>query len=129
LLSCALRRTLASVHGWNKCFADLRLRPLEARREAPKRPAPAASCSEALAEGGAVVFDKACQLGLEGIVSKRAGSLYKSGPTGDPYRYIMVERFAAETGEVKDTAHAKRIVRSLYGSDERNLSDRCCHPH
>ena len=28
---------------------------------------------------GAVVFAKACELGLEGVVSKRAGSLYKSG--------------------------------------------------
>jgi bifunctional non-homologous end joining protein LigD len=31
-----------------------------------------------LAEGE-VVFAKACELGLEGIVSKRAGSFYKSG--------------------------------------------------
>jgi len=35
--------------------------------------------SEALAADGAVVFAKACELGLEGIVSKRAGSFYKSG--------------------------------------------------
>ena len=35
--------------------------------------------SEALAAEGAVVFAKACELGLEGIVSKRAGSFYKSG--------------------------------------------------
>ena len=35
--------------------------------------------SEALAEEGAVVFAKACELGLEGIVSKRAGSFHKSG--------------------------------------------------
>ena len=35
--------------------------------------------NEALAEEGAVVFAKACELGLEGIVSKRAGSFYKSG--------------------------------------------------
>jgi hypothetical protein len=35
--------------------------------------------SEALAEEGAVVFAKACKLGLEGIVSKRAGSLYRAG--------------------------------------------------
>jgi bifunctional non-homologous end joining protein LigD len=35
--------------------------------------------SEALEAEGAVVFAKACELGLEGIVSKRAGSLYKSG--------------------------------------------------
>ena len=35
--------------------------------------------SEALAGEGAIVFVKACELGLEGIVSKRAGSFYKSG--------------------------------------------------
>jgi ATP-dependent DNA ligase len=27
------------------------------------------------------VFAKACELGLEGIVSKRQGSFYKSGPS------------------------------------------------
>ena len=37
--------------------------------------------SEALAAEGAVVFDKACELGLESIVSKRAGSMYQSGPS------------------------------------------------
>jgi bifunctional non-homologous end joining protein LigD len=35
--------------------------------------------SEALAAEGAVVFAKACELGLEGIVSKREGSFYRSG--------------------------------------------------
>jgi bifunctional non-homologous end joining protein LigD len=35
--------------------------------------------SEALAADGAVVFAKACELGLEGIVSKRAGSFYRCG--------------------------------------------------
>jgi ATP-dependent DNA ligase len=33
---------------------------------------------EFIAEG-AVVFAKACELGLEGIVSKRAGSFYRNG--------------------------------------------------
>jgi bifunctional non-homologous end joining protein LigD len=37
--------------------------------------------SEALDAESAVVFAKACELGLEGIVSKRAGSFYKSGPS------------------------------------------------
>jgi bifunctional non-homologous end joining protein LigD len=63
---------------------DLRLRPLEARREALARLVMGADgilFSEALAEEGAVVFAKACELGLEGIVSKRAGSFYKSGPS------------------------------------------------
>jgi bifunctional non-homologous end joining protein LigD len=36
--------------------------------------------SDALEAEGALVFAKACELGLEGIVSKRAGSFYKSGP-------------------------------------------------
>jgi bifunctional non-homologous end joining protein LigD len=35
--------------------------------------------SEALAAEGAVVFGKACELGLEGIVSKREGSFYRCG--------------------------------------------------
>jgi ATP-dependent DNA ligase len=34
--------------------------------------------NKALAEEGSVVFAKACELGLEGIVSKPAGSLYKA---------------------------------------------------
>jgi hypothetical protein len=37
--------------------------------------------NESLAEEGAVVFSKARELGLEGIVSKRAGSLHLSGPS------------------------------------------------
>lgn len=39
--------------------------------------------SEALTAEGAVVFAKACKLGLEGIVSKRAGSFYRSGKSRD----------------------------------------------
>jgi bifunctional non-homologous end joining protein LigD len=65
---------------------DLRMWPIEARREAlmrlvAKRRGGGIVFSQALSEEGAVVFAKACELGLEGIVSKRAGSLYKSGPS------------------------------------------------
>jgi ATP-dependent DNA ligase len=64
---------------------DLRLRPLEARREALMRlvgdVGNSIVFSEAIAAEGAVVFAKACELGLEGVVSKRVGSLYKSGPS------------------------------------------------
>jgi bifunctional non-homologous end joining protein LigD len=35
--------------------------------------------SESIAAEGALVFRKACELGLEGIVSKRVGSIYWSG--------------------------------------------------
>jgi bifunctional non-homologous end joining protein LigD len=61
---------------------DLRLRPIEERRSALLRIVVGVSgilFSETLAAEGAVVFAKARELGLEGVVSKRAGSLYKSG--------------------------------------------------
>jgi bifunctional non-homologous end joining protein LigD len=35
--------------------------------------------SEAFEAEGVLVFAKACETGLEGIVSKRAGSLYRNG--------------------------------------------------
>jgi bifunctional non-homologous end joining protein LigD len=61
---------------------DLRHKPLEARREALQRLVAGVNgilFSEALAAEGAVVFEKACALGLEGIVSKRQGSFYRNG--------------------------------------------------
>jgi bifunctional non-homologous end joining protein LigD len=63
---------------------DLRQRPLETRRQALQRLVASRRrdgilFNEALAEEGSVVFVKACELVLEGIVSKREGSLYRSG--------------------------------------------------
>jgi bifunctional non-homologous end joining protein LigD len=60
----------------------LREQPIEARREALARLITGVKgivFSEPLDADGAVVFAKACELGLEGIVSKRAGSRYRSG--------------------------------------------------
>jgi ATP-dependent DNA ligase len=59
---------------------NVRLRPLQGRRGAlllrrQRR-------RQALAAEGAVVFKKACELNLEGIVPKRESScFYKSGPS------------------------------------------------
>jgi bifunctional non-homologous end joining protein LigD len=65
---------------------DLRHRPLVKRREALARLIAGAGgaqilYSDEVASEGTVVFAKACELGLEGIVSKRAGSPYESGPS------------------------------------------------
>ena len=63
---------------------DLRQRPLEERRAALSQLVAGVVgvvFSEALATEGAIVFAHACKLGLEGIVSKRAGSRYRSGTT------------------------------------------------
>jgi bifunctional non-homologous end joining protein LigD len=59
---------------------DQRLRPIEERREALIRLVAGVDgilFSEALVAEGALVFAKACELGLEGIV--REGSVYQSG--------------------------------------------------
>ena len=61
---------------------DYRDRPLEERREALARlvhGAAGVQFSEALSADGPLVFAHACKLGLEGIVSKRVGSRYRSG--------------------------------------------------
>ena len=63
---------------------DLRQRPLEERREALAQLVAGVDgirFSAALTAEGATVFAHACKLGLEGIVSKRAGSRYRSGPS------------------------------------------------
>ena len=61
---------------------DLRERPLEERRAALANLIAGLEniqFSAALEAEGAIVFAHACELGLEGIVSKRAGSSYRSG--------------------------------------------------
>jgi bifunctional non-homologous end joining protein LigD len=75
--ACLVAFDLLSLNG-----EDLRQRPLEERR-AVLSPLVAGVAhilfSDALSAEGAVVFAHACKLGLEGIVSKRAGSRYSSG--------------------------------------------------
>jgi bifunctional non-homologous end joining protein LigD len=61
---------------------DFRQQPIEERRAALSPLVAGVHCilfSDALVAEGALVFAKACELGLEGIVSKRAGSRYSSG--------------------------------------------------
>ena len=66
---------------------DLRRQPLEIRKAALARllakAAPGLQLNEHIAEPGDVVFRHACKLGLEGIVSKRLGSRYRSGRSPD----------------------------------------------
>jgi bifunctional non-homologous end joining protein LigD len=65
---------------------DFRQRPLEERREALEQlvaDVDDIQFSKALAGDGATVFAHACKLGLEGIVSKRISSRYRSGTSGN----------------------------------------------
>ncbi|TIW85732.1 MAG: ATP-dependent DNA ligase, partial [Mesorhizobium sp.] len=63
---------------------DLRDMPLEDRREILQAMIPAGGriqFSEALPGTGDAVYHLACETNLEGIVSKRKTSVYRSGPT------------------------------------------------
>jgi bifunctional non-homologous end joining protein LigD len=67
---------------------DLRREPIEVRKarlaKLILRAGPGLQLSEHLdAHDGAMVFEHACKLGLEGIVSKRRGSRYVSGRSPD----------------------------------------------
>jgi bifunctional non-homologous end joining protein LigD len=66
---------------------DLRRDPIEKRKAALARllshAAPRIQFTEHIEEDGATVFEHACKLGLEGIVSKRKGSRYSAGRSPD----------------------------------------------
>jgi bifunctional non-homologous end joining protein LigD len=66
---------------------DLRRTPLEERKRALAKLLRKASwplqLNEHIEEQGDIVFRYACELGLEGIVSKRLGSFYRSGRSRD----------------------------------------------
>ena len=62
---------------------DLRSEPIEVRRHLGKHPAQEPAGSAPGAPEGAVVFQHVCKVGLEGIVSKRLGTRYRSGRSRD----------------------------------------------
>ena len=67
---------------------DLRREPLEVRKATlasvlAKAGAGIRFCEHLDFDDGAAVFQHACRMGLEGIVSKRKDSLYRSGRSPD----------------------------------------------
>ena len=66
---------------------DLRREPIEARREELatliRKAGAGIQLSEHIEHDAAIVFEHACKLGLEGIVSKRRGSRYISARSPD----------------------------------------------
>ena len=69
---------------------DLRREPIYVRKAKLARLVSTAprglQCNEHIADLGEVVFRHACQLGYEGIVSKRLGSRYTAAATGSSSR-------------------------------------------
>jgi bifunctional non-homologous end joining protein LigD len=66
---------------------DLRREPIEVRKSTLdsllRAHHPGLQFNQHLTRPGDIVFRHACAMGLEGIVSKRLGSRYRSGRTGD----------------------------------------------
>ena len=58
--------------------------------------------NEHIAEPGDVVFRHACKLGLEGIVSKRLGSRYRSGRSPDWLKMKNLDAPAVKREEEED---------------------------
>jgi bifunctional non-homologous end joining protein LigD len=102
-MACLVAFDLLNLDG-----QDYRQRPLEERRDALLRLVAGVDgvlFSEALTVEGAIVFRKACEMGLEGIVSKRAGSRYWSG---NSRQWLKSKNPTFQHGEVKEKDPAPR---------------------
>ena len=93
---------------------DLRRNPIEVRKEAlanllHSKSEVGLQLNEHFHEAGDVIFRHACKLGLEGIVSKRLGSRYRSG------RHIS-EQAQRQPLQDEDVA----LVTGKYDADDRN---------
>jgi bifunctional non-homologous end joining protein LigD len=62
---------------------EVRRLPIEERKaqlaRLLRKPSPGIALNEHYVGDGAIFYQQACKLGCEGIVSKRLGSLYRSG--------------------------------------------------
>jgi bifunctional non-homologous end joining protein LigD len=89
---------------------DLRRNPLEMRKATldvllGRRAAPGVRFNEHLEEDGPIVFHHACKLGLEGIVSKRKNSPYRSGRSPDWIKMKNLNTPAVKREAEEDWAH------------------------
>jgi ATP-dependent DNA ligase len=84
---------------------DLRREPLEARKAAlasiVAKAGPGMRFNEHI-EGDPTVFAHACKMGLEGIVSKRKDSMYRSGRSPDWLKMKNVDAPAVKREEEED---------------------------
>lgn len=85
---------------------DLRREPIETRRRRMQHllraPKPGLVLNEQFATEGAIVYQQACALGCEGIVSKRRGSRYRSGKSLDWLKSKHPESPAKRREETED---------------------------
>ena len=85
---------------------DLRREPLEVRKQTLasllRSSLPGVQFNAHLTHPGDLVFENACKMGLEGIVSKRLGSTYGSGRTSDWLKFKNPEAPAVKREAEED---------------------------
>ena len=90
---------------------DLRREPLEVRKQTLasllRSSLPGVQFNAHLTHPGDVVFEHACKMGLEGIVSKRLGSRYRSGRTSDWLKFKNPEAPAVKREAEEDWGKAQ----------------------
>jgi bifunctional non-homologous end joining protein LigD len=91
---------------------DLRREPLETRKATLasllRGSLPGLRLNEHLAHDGESVFRHACKMGLEGIVSKRLGSRYRSGRSKDWLKFKNPAAPAVKREEEEEWGKKKR---------------------
>src|SRR5215831_9793 len=91
---------------------DLRREPIETRKATLasllRRSLPGLRLNEHLAHDGESVFRHACKMGLEGIVSKRLGSRYRSGRSKDWLKFKNPEAPAVKREAEEDWGKERR---------------------
>ena len=92
---------------------DLRREPIETRKatlaSVLRGRLPGLRLNEHLAHDGESVFRHACKMGLEGIVSKRLGSRYRSGRSPDWLKFKNPEAPAAKREAEEDWGRIGRL--------------------
>jgi hypothetical protein len=92
---------------------DLRREPLETRKATLasllRGSLPGLRLNEHLAHAGESVFRHACKMGLEGIVSKRLGSRYRSGRSKDWLKFKNPAAPAVKRREAEEDWHNGRL--------------------
>jgi len=90
---------------------DLRAKPLERRKAALqtllKRALFGLALNDAASGDGPALFRQACAMGLEGIVSKRATSRYRSGRSPDWLKVKNAQSAAAQREAVEDWGRSR----------------------
>src|SRR6266516_2943230 len=104
---------------------DLRRDPLEGRKATLEmmltKAGPGIRFNEHIEGEGETVFRHACKLGLEGIVSKRKGSLYRSGRSPDWLKMKNANAPAVKREEEEDWARDSSQARDHRPKERTGL--------